>query len=147
VFKTILVPTDGSELSQKAVDQAIGLAAAIGSRLIAMHVYVRFPNGTTPDGGAPHEVLAEAHARVRESEAKQIFARIRESARAAAVPLDTVLVESEETHSQIIAVANRTHADLICMASHGRRGFAGIVLGGETNRVLTNCRIPVLVIR
>jgi nucleotide-binding universal stress UspA family protein len=147
VFKTILVPTDGSVLSQKAVGQAIELAAAIGARLIAMHVYARFPGNADPGSAAPHEALAEAHARIRESEAERIFARIREIARDVAVPLDTVLVESDETHSQIIAVANRTHADLICMASHGRRGFAGIVLGSETNKVLTNCRIPVLVIR
>jgi nucleotide-binding universal stress UspA family protein len=147
VFKTIVVPTDGSTPSQKAADQAIGLAAAIGARIIAVHVYERFRRTDDPHAGSSQALLAEAYSQLREAEAEQIFTSLRVRARAAAVALDTVLVEGDETHSQIIAVANRMHADLICMASHGRRGFAGIVLGSETNKVLTNCRIPVLVIR
>ena len=68
-------------------------------------------------------------------------------ASAARVALDTALVESDDIHKQILAVAKKKKCDLICMASHGRRGVAGLVLGSETHKVLTHCQIPVLVMR
>jgi len=147
MFTTILAPTDGSALSQKAVEQAVLLAKMTGAKLIALHVYSKFPG--TPYGtyGPTKDFFAEAYTRQHETEAKEIFARIRTLASAAGVELDTALVESNEIYAQIIAVANRTRCDLICMASHGRRGLSGAVLGSETNKVLTHSKTPVLVFR
>ncbi len=147
MFKTILVPTDGSELSQKAVEQAIRLAKVTGAKLIALHVYAKFPGNPHDTYGPTADFCAEAYASQRETDAQEIFARIKGLASAAGVPLDTVLVEGNEIHAQIIALAKRTGCDLIGMASHGRHGLAGVILGSETTKVLTHSTIPVLVIR
>ena len=93
------------------------------------------------------EILAEAHVRHYEAEAGKLFAVIKNLAIAARVVLEPALVESDDIHKQIIAVAKKKKCDLICMASHGRRGLAGLVLGSETHKVLTHSKIPVLVMR
>ena len=76
-----------------------------------------------------------------------LFAGIEKLASAADVALDTVLVEGDDVHKNILAVARKKKCDLICMASHGRRGVAGVVLGSETHKVLTHSTIPILVLR
>jgi nucleotide-binding universal stress UspA family protein len=147
IFQKILVPTDGSRLSEKAVDKAIAIAKASGGMIVAMHVYPRF--GGSPYGtfGPSADILAEAHVRQQQFQAEKMFAAIEQQSRAANVLVDTILVESDDVHREIIAVAKRRKCDLICMASHGRRGVAGIVLGSETQKVLTHSAIPVLVLR
>jgi nucleotide-binding universal stress UspA family protein len=147
MFNTILVPTDGSKLSQKAVETAILLASATGATLVGLHVYPKF--GGSPYGtyGPAKDVMAEAHMRHHQEEAEKIFAGITRLAKAAGVALDTVLAEENDVHKQIIAVAKKKRCDLICMASHGRRGLAGILLGSETQKVLTHGTLPVLVVR
>ena len=147
MFATILVPTDGSKLSQKAVEQAILLAKVTGAKLIALHVYSKFPGSPYGTFGAAEDVLAEAHVRQHEAEAGKIFADIKNRADAAGVALDTALVGSDDVYKVIAAVARKKKCDLICMASHGRRGLAGVVLGSETHKVLTHSTIPVLVVR
>jgi nucleotide-binding universal stress UspA family protein len=147
MFNSILVPTDGSKLSQKAVEEAMLLAKVTGAKVVALHVYSKFPGSPYGTYGPAEEILAEAHVNQHEANAGMIFARIRNLASAAGVALDTVLVESDDIHQQIIALAKKRKCDLICMASHGRRGFAGVVLGSETHKVLTHSTIPVLVMR
>ena len=147
MFNTILVPTDGSKLSQKAVEEAMLLAKVTGAKLVVLHVYSRFPGspyGTFEPAG---DMLAEDHVRQHEADAGRIFAGIKNLASAAGVALDTALVESDDVYKQIIGVAKKKKCDLICMASHGRRGLAGVVLGSETHKVLTHSTIPVLVMR
>ena len=140
-FANILVPTDGSKLSEKAVQQAILLAKLTGAKLIALHVYPKFL-------GSPYgDILAETHVNQHKAEAEKLFAAIKKIAGAAGVALDTALVESDDIYKQIIAVAKKYKCDLICMASHGRRGLSGVVLGSETHKVLTHSAIPVLVLR
>jgi nucleotide-binding universal stress UspA family protein len=147
MFNSILVPTDGSKLSQKAVEQAVLLAKVTGAKLVALHVYSKFPGNPYATYGPTADFFAEAYVRQHETDAEEIFAGIKGLASAAGVALDTVLVESDDIYAQIIAVAKRKRCDLICMASHGRRGLAGVVLGSETNKVLTHSTIPVLVMR
>ena len=147
MFNTILVPTDGSKLSQKAVEEALLLAQVTGAKLVALHVYSRFPGSPYGTYGPAEDILAEAHVRQHEADAGKIFARIENLASAAGVPLDTALVEGDDVYNQIIAIARKKKCDLICMASHGRRGLAGVVLGSETHKVLTHSTIPVLVMR
>jgi nucleotide-binding universal stress UspA family protein len=147
MYKKILVPTDGSRLSQRAVEHAIALAHATGARVVAMHAYPKFPGNPYGTFGPAAEVLAEAHERQVRSEAEALFSRIRHAADAAAVDLETVLTEATDVYRQIIAVARKRKCDLICMASHGRRGVAALVLGSETQKVLTHGTIPVLVLR
>lgn len=147
MFKSILVPTDGSKLSQKAIEKAMMLAKVSGAKLIALHVYSKFPGGPYGTFGPAEDVLAEAHMRQHEADARKMFAEIEKLASAAGVALDTALVESDDVYTQIIGVAKKRKCDLICMASHGRRGLAGVVLGSETHKVLTHSTIPVLVMR
>ena len=138
---------DGSKLSQKAVQEPMLLAKITGANLVALHVYPKFAGSPYGTDGLAEEILAEAHVRQQEAEAGKLSAGIKNLASAAGVALDTALVESDDIHKQIIAVAKKKKCDLICMASHGRRGLAGLVLGSETHKVLTHSKIPVLVMR
>jgi nucleotide-binding universal stress UspA family protein len=147
VLNTILVPTDGSKRSHKAVEVAIELAAMSGGRLVALNVYP--PYGGSPYGtdGSASVTLEAAHIRHHREQAEQTFARIRRETHVAGVPLDSVAVEGVEVWRKILVFARKRKCDLICMASHGRRGLAALVLGSETHKVLVHSDIPVLVIR
>lgn len=147
MFTNILVPTDGSKLSQKAMQQAVHLAKLTGAKLVALHVYPKFSGSPYGTFGPAEDVIAEAHARQHAAEAEKLFAAITKLAGVAGVALDTVLVESDDIYKHIIAIAKKKKCDLICMASHGRRGLSGIVLGSETHKVLTHSAVPVLVLR
>lgn len=147
MFKRILVPTDGSELSGKAVTLAVGLARTHGASLVALHVFPHLP-------GAEHSAAApllkqlegdyELHQRER---AKLILDAVAKEAAAAGVATQEFFVESEDVYDRIVEAAKQYDCDLICMGSHGRRGVAAMVLGGETHKVLTHSHIPVLVVR
>ncbi len=147
MYKNILVPTDGSKLSKKAVVGAVQLAKATGARLVALHVYPKFSGSPYGSFGPPDEVIAAAHAMQHRTEAKKIFAGIRMLAGTHGIGLDTVLVESDNVHKEIIAAARKGKCDLVCMASHGRRGLSGLLLGSETQKVLIHSSTPVLVLR
>src|SRR5271169_5536834 len=147
MFKHILVPTDGSKLSQKAVEEAMELAQATGAKVVALHVYPKFAGSPYGTFGPSEDVIAEAHTRQHQAEAAKLFAGIKKLASDVGVAVDTTLAESDDVYAQIIAVAKKNKCDLICMASHGRRGLAGVVLGSETHKVLTHSTVPVLVLR
>jgi len=147
MFKSILVPTDGSKLSQKAVQEAVQLAKLTGAKMVVLHVFPKFSGSPYGNFGPSEDIIAEAHKRQHNAEAEKLFAGVKKSADAAGVALETALVESKDVYSQVIAVAKKKKCDLICMASHGRRGLSGVVLGSETNKVLTHSAIPVLVLR
>ena len=147
MFKHILVPTDGSRLSQQAVDKAIELARDFDAKITALHVFPKF--GGSPYGtfGPAEDVLEEAHRNYANTEGARLFAGLQSTADSAGVAFDSILVESNDVWQQIIATAKKKNCDLICMASHGRRGVSGVLLGSETNKVLTHSEIPVLVLR
>jgi len=148
MFKNILVPTDGSKLSQKAVKEAMDLARDSNAKVTALHVFPKFSGSPYGTFGPAEDVLEEAHRRNQaHAEGDRLFAVLRKSADAAGVPFDAVLVESNDVWEQVISTAKKKKCDLICMASHGRRGIAGVLLGSETNKVLTHSDIPVLVVR
>jgi nucleotide-binding universal stress UspA family protein len=147
MFSSILVPTDGSKLSQKALQQAIELAKLSGAKLVSLHVYPRFSGSPYGAFGPSEDVIAEAHVKTHKADADKLFAVVRKAAGTAGVPVDAISVEGDDVYKHIIAVAKKKKCDLICMASHGRRGLSGIVLGSETHKVLTHSVIPVLVLR
>jgi len=147
MFNSILVPTDGSKLSQKAIEKAILLASTTGATLVALHVYPKFGGGPYGTFGPAKGAMADAHMRHHETQAATIFDGVTRLASAANVRLECVIVEGDDVHQRIIAVAKKRRCDLICMASHGRRGLAGVVLGSETHKVLTHSKLPVLVLR
>jgi nucleotide-binding universal stress UspA family protein len=145
MYKNILIPTDGSALSDKAIRHGIALAKALGAKITAVTVTQPF-HWFSIDRKMVTDmpVEYEKHARQR---AEKILDAVSKAARAANVDCNTVHIEQEHPYDAIIKTAGSQGCDLIVMASHGRRGVSALVLGGETVKVLTHTKIPVLVYR
>jgi nucleotide-binding universal stress UspA family protein len=139
------MPTDGSELAGKAVQHGIPLARRIGAKVTVLTVLPPFHTFTT-DTQMIEDTPARYKARMQEYAEKTLSA-VAQAAHAAGVACDTVRVEHEHPYQAIIDTALSKGCDLIVMASHGRRGISALVLGSETVKVLTHCKIPVLVHR
>ena len=147
MYKRILVATDGSTLSKKAVTSAIGLAAACGAELIALKVVPRYPQAYF-EGSIPLSVQDVSRVEKQWTEAAQAAVdAVVKSAKAKNVVAKGVTSKSDIVSDAIIAAAKKQNADLIVMASHGRKGIKRLLLGSETQQVLTHSHIPVLVLR
>ena len=147
MFKRILVATDGSELSSRAVTKAIGLASAVGAELFALKVVHLQPDGHW-DGVLIAERATHAKLEAEQVEAAgKIVEAVKESAQGAGIKVTPVTAKASSVADTVIEVARKNNCDLIVMASHGRRGLARVLLGSETQHVLTHTQIPVLVIR
>jgi nucleotide-binding universal stress UspA family protein len=149
MFAHILFPTDGSPLSRKAAEVAADVARANHARITTLHV---IPNFTTPmitEGSyvTPEMFNEEAYKEHTEAAANRLFAEVDQVAQKAKVSVEHVSVNSDHPWEAIIKAARKNKCDLIVMASHGRRGLEGLLLGSETNKVLTHSKIPVLVCR
>ncbi len=140
----ILVATDGSELSDRAVSTAVELARALGAELIAFTAVPPYPYAGI---GESSGVASADYQSLVGAEASDRLARVGRAASEAGVPCHTSMLEDDQPHRAIVATADRYHCGLIVMASHGRRGVGGVVLGSETQRVLTHTHRPVLVVR
>lgn len=145
MYANILIPTDGSELSGHAVAHGIALAKRLDSRITALTVLPPFHVLTT-DTQMIEDTRAAYKLRML-AQAETILGAAVQVAQSAGVACATVHVEHEHPHQAIIDTAETRGCDLIVMASHGRRGIAAILIGSETLKVLTHCRIPVLVHR
>src|SRR5260370_29232445 len=145
MFKHLVVPADGSALSEVAGRLAVGLAEAFDAKMIGVHVIPEFHLLTYDT-----EMLADTKAEYTQHakhHAEQYLAFIERAATDAAVLCDTTSVVSDHAYDAIINTAQERHCDLIVMASHGRRGVQGLLIGSETQKVLTHSYIPVLVYR
>jgi nucleotide-binding universal stress UspA family protein len=145
MYSNILIPTDGSELAAKAVQHGIALAERIGAKATVLTVLPPFHTFTTDTQmieDTPDQFKARTH-----KQAEKILGVAAAAAQAAGVVCDTVQVENEHPYKAIVDTAVSKGCDLIVMASHGRHGISAIVLGSETVKVLTHCKIPVLVHR
>ena len=141
MYKHILIPTDGSVLSERAIDHGVKLAKALGAHVTAVTVTAPFHVSAFEAGFiAAYKEYIATHVAKYLSAAKEI-------ATAASVTCDIVQVEHEQPHQAIINTAKRLDCDVIVMASHGRRGVSAIVLGSETIKVLNHSTIPVVVVR
>jgi nucleotide-binding universal stress UspA family protein len=145
MYTNILIPTDGSELAVKAVRHGIALAQLIGAKVTALTVSLPFHTFTT-DTRMIEDTPAQYQTRTRDH-AEKTLGVIADAARLAGVACEILHLEHEHPYQAIIDTADARACDLIVMASHGRRGIAAIVLGSETLKVLTHCKIPVLVHR
>ena len=145
MYSNILIPTDGSGLAGKAVRHGIALAQRIGAKVTALMVSPPFHTFTT-DTQMIEDTPAQYQTRVRDHAEKTLGA-VADAAQTAGVNCEIVHLEHEHPYQAIIDTADAKACDLIVMASHGRRGIAAIVLGSETQKVLTHCKIPVLVRR
>ena len=148
MYKHILVATDGSKLSQKALKTAARLAASVGARLSAVYV---MPEYLPPVyGEASLYVMPTAprnYKAAMDKEAKAALAVAEIEADTAKVPFAAVKTTNAQPWDAIIRTARAKKCDLIVMASHGRSGLSGLLLGSETTKVLTHSKVPVLVVR
>jgi len=145
MFKHLLIPTDGSPLSERAVLKGIELAAEQGARVTGVHVSPQFHVLTyRPDS---LEETRDTYAKDSEVHAKRYLDFISRTAAESKVPCETLCVISDDPFQAIIDAVRDRGCDLIVMASHGHRGIKGLLLGSETHRVLTHSGIPVLVWR
>lgn len=147
MYKRILVTTDGSALSKKAVKSAIGLAAATGAEMVALHVVPRYPMSYFEGGVSmsPQEVSSIEKQWADQGQA--MVDAVTEQAAAAGVKSRAAIARSDLVAEAILGAARKHKCDLVVMASHGRKGIKRLLLGSETQHVLTHSTIPVLVLR
>jgi nucleotide-binding universal stress UspA family protein len=147
MYKRILVATDGSTLSKKAVSSAIDLAALSGAELVAVKITPRYPQSYF-EGSLPLSPTEVAKIEKAWSDnAQKLLDAVVKLAKAKGVSAKGVVVKSDIVSDALIAASKKHKADLIVMASHGRRGIKRLLLGSETQQVLTHSTIPVLVLR
>jgi len=144
MFKRILVPTDGSELSNKAIAAAIDLAKSLGATVVGMTTLEPYSYSNLSEYRP--ETLDDYESRMDQIGAERL-GRIADAAARAGVPVETVAAKSFSPFEAIIDTAKGKSCDLIIMASHGRRGLNAVLLGSETQKVLTHTSIPVMVFR
>ena len=131
MYRHILIPTDGSELAERAVTHGLSLAKFVGAKVTVIIVA---------------EAFAKYTERIKKHNASMLD-RAANAAKQAGVPCDTIHVQDVQPYDAIIATATDRGCDLIVMASHGRGGLSAVVLGSVTNKVLTHTKVPVLVVQ
>ena len=147
MYKRILVATDGSTLSKKAVRSAIELAGAVGAELVALYVVPRYPTAYF-EGGV--SISPQDVARIEKQWADKgqtVVDAVKAAAQAEGVKAKAVVTSSDLVAESIISAAKKQKCDLVVMASHGRKGIKRVLLGSETQHVLTHSSVPVLVLR
>lgn len=150
MYKHLLIPTDGSELSARAVEKGVELANSLGASVTFIYVQPEYP---LPIGGIGAEGLLITHATREEFTksahllAERILGEALETARKAGAQADSETSISDNPFQVIVKMAQDKGCDLIFMASHGRKGLAGILIGSETHKVVTHSTVPVLVYR
>ena len=147
MFKHILVPTDGSELSSDTVRRAVSFAKDAGARITFFFAKPGYPVAFYGEGALIDPTTPEKFAEMAEQQSKEILGKAEAVAAEAAVAASSLSSTSDIPYVAIIDAAQDAGCDLIFMASHGRRGISGLLLGSETQKVLTHSTIPVLVYR
>ena len=148
MYKNLLVATDGSKLSDKAVAHAIGLAQAVGATLTAFYAAPDYPMPAYADGVVYEPVSRKEYAKLAargraEDPRRRRPRRPRPPASTARPPMRSL----RRPWEAILAAAKKNKCDAIVMASHGRRGISAVLLGSETQKVLTHSKLPVIVVR
>jgi nucleotide-binding universal stress UspA family protein len=147
MYKRIMVATDGSTLSKKAVTHAIELAALSGAELVAVKVTPRYPQSYF-EGSLPLTATEVNKIEKQWTDAAQkVVDAVAKVGKAKGVAVKPVVVKSDIVSDAVIAAAKKHKVDLVVMASHGRRGIKRLLLGSETQQVLTHANVPVLVLR
>lgn len=148
MYKHVLVPFDGTEMSQRALNEAMPFAKALGAKITLLHVLAPY-HVPVIEGMASSALRSIEHQHDAETRkaAELLLGKARDTAVAGGVPCETAVVPGAHPYETIIEQAGALGADVVLMASHGRRGLQGLVLGSETVKVLTHCKVPVLVVR
>jgi nucleotide-binding universal stress UspA family protein len=143
MYRHILVPTDGSKLSLKAVKTAVRLAGQLGASMTAVYVIPAY----APMYGEAMIYIPDSARAAAKRAGQKALKEIEGSARKAGIRCGSALLSAVAPWEGILRTAKSKRADLVVMASHGRRGLSGLLLGSETTKVLTHSKIPVLVCR
>ncbi len=148
MYKHILVATDGTKLSAKAVRTATRLAKTCNARLTGVYAVQPYPDPVYSEGAAFGPRMSRSrYTEFAEREGRKALAAVEIEAETAGVPFSPVLATDAQPWKAIIRAARAKHCDAIVMASHGRRGISALLLGSETSKVLAHSRVPVLVCR
>ncbi|MDR3323741.1 MAG: universal stress protein, partial [Zoogloeaceae bacterium] len=145
MFKHILVPTDGSALSQDTVRRAISFAKESNARITAFFAKPEFPVTYIGEGVLIDPTTPEKFSEMADQQAAEVLAFVQAECASAGVECQITSATSDVPYEAIIEAAEKHGCDLIFMASHGRKGISGLLLGSETHKVLTHSKIPVLV--
>ena len=146
MYRHILIPTDGSELAERAVTHGLSLAKFVGAKVTAIiaqesvGTWLSFAESGTVEAFVKYTEQIKKHG-------ASVLDRAANAAKQAGVPCDTIQAEDVQPYEAIIAAATDRGCDLIVMASHGRSGLSAVVLGSVTNKVLTHTKVPVLVVQ
>jgi nucleotide-binding universal stress UspA family protein len=144
MFQRILVPTDGSDITAKAVNTAVSLAKSLGAKVYTISVKEPFPYSAISEmQPTPPQEFFDAQERIATKRVQTVV----ETCRAAGIACEAHTVEALHPWEAIIDHAKRQECDLVVMASHGRRGVAALLLGSETQKVLTHSQVAVLIVR
>ena len=144
MYTCILVPTDGSDITAKAVDTTIALAKSIGAQVYTISAKEPFPYSAISEmQPTPPQEFFDAQERIASQRVQVVVAKCV----AAGVPCQSHTIEALHPWEAIIDHAKRMECDLVVMASHGRRGVSALLLGSETQKVLTHSKVPVLIVR
>ncbi len=145
MYKHILIASDGSDLSDKAIEHGLALAKPLGAKVTA--ATVTEPWEAVVVGEVAMVLPVEQYEKTVASNAASVLDKARQAADRAGMTIETHHVKNRHPAEGVLEAAKEQGCDLIVMASHGRRGFSRFVLGSETNEVITRSEIPVLVIR
>lgn len=147
MYRHILIPTDGSEVSQKGVIAGLGLAKTLGARVTLLTVSEALPAFADATGfGAPPVDLSDYWA-AQEETAKRALDAAKTLADQSGVSAETLHIPRALPAEAIVETATSKGCDLIVMASHGRRGVGRLLMGSQTAEVLTHSPVPVLVVK
>lgn len=147
MFRNILIPTDGSALSRKAVKKAVALAKKTGARVTGFHVAPSYRFNEYADYIPPDFIIPREYEAMQKKVAAHHLEAIKKECGSAGVKCTTWFVCSDFPADAIVKAAKKYKCDLIAMASHGRSGLSRMLLGSETQKVLAHTTIPVLVLR
>ena len=147
MYKHIMIPTDGSELSDKAIDAGVAFAREVHARVTGFTAVPEFRVPSEVELMSRHGVSLEQYECDARKQAEASLQKIADRARAAGVEYNADYAQSDCPHEAIVRAALKHGCDLIFMASHGRRGISALVHGSQTQGVLSHSNIPTLVYR
>ncbi len=147
MFKKILIPTDGSALSRKAIRAGVRLAKELGAKITAYYALEMFQPYVYGDGTVIDSATLNAFEQRARKQGQKYLDEVVKAAKAAGVRCETTMTKPATPYQGIVDAARKAKCDVIFMASHGRGEFASLVLGSVTQKVLAKSKIPVLVYR
>ena len=149
MFKHLLIPTDGSPLALKGVKAGVRLAKALGAKVSGVYVIAPYVPPVLPEGAVIYVPSADPreYKKAMDAHAEKALAVIEREASAAGVRCETRAVSDPQPWQGILKAARARKCDAIVIASHGRGGLGGLILGSQTARVLSHSKIPVVVVR